>query len=74
MSLVGFQASKIYTVFFGKFRVKQVLKLFYGRNNSRKLPVFEFCDSLPYGLEESELRTFISWVLDLQAFENAKNI
>ena len=37
--------------FFGKFTVEQVLKSFSGRNNF-KPPVFEFCDSLPFGLEE----------------------
>ena len=30
--------------FLGKFTVDEVLKLFSGRNNSLKLPVFGFCD------------------------------
>ena len=50
-------------VFFGKFTVEQVLKLFSGRNNSLKPPVFGSCDSLPYDLEKSkELRALISWL------------
>ena len=52
MASVGFQVSKIW-MFFGKFAAKQVLKLFLGRNSSLKFPVVEFCDSLPFGLEES---------------------
>ena len=39
MSLVGFQASKIWMLF-GKFTVEQVLKSFSGRNNPLKPPVF----------------------------------
>ena len=63
MSLVGFQASKIWMFFFGKFTVEQVLKSFSGRNNSLKPPVFWSCDSLPYDLEKSkELRALISWL------------
>ena len=50
-------------VFFGKFTVEQVLKLFSGRNNSLKPPVFGSCDSLPYDPEKSkELRALISWL------------
>ena len=63
MSSVGFQASRI-LMFFGKFTVEKVLKSFSGRNNSLNPPVFGFCDSLPFGLEESrELRALIRWVL-----------
>ena len=65
MSLVGFEASKIW-MFFGKFTAEQVLKSFSGRNNCLKSPVFEFCDSLPYDLEKSiELRALIIWLLGL---------
>ena len=72
MSLVGFQAFKIW-MFFEKFTVEQVFKSFSGRNNTLKSPVFGFCDSLPNDLEKSkELRPFISWLLGLQAFKNAK--
>ena len=40
------------------------MKSFSGRNNPLKPPVFGFCDSLPFGLEESrELRALIRWVL-----------
>ena len=39
--------------FLGKFTVEQVLKSFSGRNYSLKPPVFGFCDSLLFGLEES---------------------
>ena len=71
-TLYGFQPSKIW-MFFWKSTVEQVSKSFSGRNNSLKPPVFEFCDNLPYDLEESiELRTLISWVLGLLAFKNAK--
>ena len=50
--------------FFGKLTVEQVLKSFSGRNNPLKPPVFGFCDSLPFGLEESrELKALIRWVL-----------
>ena len=64
MSLVGFQASKIW-IFFGKFTAEQVLKPFAGRDNSLKLTVFGFCDSLLFGVEESgELRALIRWVLE----------
>ena len=38
---------------FGKFTAEQVLKSFSGKNSSLKPPVLEFCDSLPFGLEES---------------------
>ena len=59
VSSVGFQASKI-CMFFGKFTAEQVLKSFLGTNNSLKAPAFGFCDSLPFGLEESrELRALI---------------
>ena len=59
MSLVGFQASKIW-IFFGKLFMEQVLKSFSGRNNSLKPLLFRFCNSLPYNLEESiELRVLI---------------
>ena len=34
--------------------LKQVLKLFSGRNNSLKPPVFGFFNSFPFGLEESK--------------------
>ena len=51
MSLVGFQASKIW-IFFGKFTVEQVLKSFSDRNNTKKSPVFGFCDRPPYDLEK----------------------
>ena len=51
-SLVGFQASKTW-MFLGKFTENQALKSFSGRSNSLKPPVFGFCDSLPFGLEES---------------------
>ena len=47
--------------FFGKFIVEKDLKSFSGRNNSLNPPVFGFCDSLPYDLEESiGLRALIS--------------
>ena len=61
-------------VVFGKFTLEQVLKSFVGRNNSLKPPVFGFCGSFLHDLEEDliELRAFISWVLGLQAFKNAK--
>ena len=50
--------------FFAKFIVKQVLKLFSGRDNSLEPPVLGFSNSLPYGLQDSrELRALISWVL-----------
>ena len=53
-------------MFFGKFTVDQVLKSFSGRNNPLKLPVCGFCDSLPFGLEESrELRALIRWVFEV---------
>ena len=38
MSLVGFQASKIW-MFFGKFTAELVWKSFSGRNNSLEFPV-----------------------------------
>ena len=41
-------------VFFGKFTVGQVLKSFSGTNDTLKPPVFGFCDSLPFGLENQE--------------------
>ena len=51
--------------FFGKFTAEQVLKPFAGRDNSLKLTVFGFCDSLLFGVEESgELRALIRWVLE----------
>ena len=43
--------------------VKQVSKSFSGRKNSLKPPVFGFCDSLLFDLEEiRELRAFIRLV------------
>ena len=40
------------------------MKLFSGRNNFLKPPVFGFCDSLPFGLEESrEQKALIRRVL-----------
>ena len=39
--------------FFGKFTAEQVLKSFSGRNNSLMPLVFGFCNSLPFGFEES---------------------
>ena len=50
VSLVGFQASKVWVFFLGKFTAEQVLKSLSGRNNSLKPPVFGFCNRLPYGL------------------------
>ena len=48
------------SAFFGKFTAMQVLNSFPGRTNSLKPPVFGFCHSLPFGLEESrELRALI---------------
>ena len=65
MSLVDFQASKIW-MFFGKFTVEQVLRSFSGRNSSLKSPIFGFCNSPPYTLEKSkESRALISWLLGL---------
>ena len=59
MSLVRFQACKIW-MFFGKFTVASVLKSFSSRNNYLKPPGFGFCDSLPFGREESRaLRALI---------------
>ena len=46
-----FQGLQNLDVFFGRFTAEQVLKSFSGRNNSLKLPVFGFCDNLPFGLE-----------------------
>ena len=65
ISLVGFQASKIWMCFFlAKFTAEQqVLKLFSGRSNSLEPPVFRFSNSLPYDLEESN-----SWEPSLVAF------
>ena len=41
--------------------MEQVLKSFRGRNNYLEPPVFGFCDSLPFSLEESrELRALIN--------------
>ena len=49
---------------FWEIFVELVWKLFSGRNNSLKAPVFLFSNSLPYDLEEfRELRALISWVL-----------
>ena len=49
---------------FWKIYVEQVLKSFSGANNSVKPPVFGFCDSLTFGIEESrEFRALIRWVL-----------
>ena len=49
--------------FLGKFFVRKVLKSFSGRNNSVKPPIVRLCDSLPFGIEESqELRALIRWV------------
>ena len=53
MGLVGFSRTLKSGCFFGKFTVEQDLKLFSGRNNSLKPPVFGFSDSFPFGLEES---------------------
>ena len=50
------KALKTINLFFShflEFTLEQVLKSFSGRNNSLKPPVFGFCDSLPFGLEES---------------------
>ena len=44
-----------YGCFFEKFTVEQILKSFSGRNNSLKPPVFEFSDSLSYGLQVKNL-------------------
>ena len=57
MSLVGFQASKIW-IFFGKFTAEQVLKPFAGRDNSLKLTVFGFSDVFCLVLKNQE-----SWEL-----------
>ena len=52
------------TYLFRKFTAEQVLELFLGRNNFLKPLVFGFCDSPPFGLEESrELRALIRWIL-----------
>ena len=57
MPSVGFQPSKIWII-----TVEQVLKSFSGRNYSLRPPVFAFCDSLLFGLEESrELRALIGF-------------
>ena len=62
MSLVGFQASKIW-MFFEKKIVELVWISFPGRNNPLAL-FFLLSNSLSYGLEESrELQILISWVL-----------
>ena len=53
MSLVCFQASKIW-MFFRKFTAELVLKSLSGRNKSLEAPVFEFSNSLSYDLEESD--------------------
>ena len=54
----------VFGCFFEKCFEEQVLKSFSGRNNSRKPPVFGYCDSPPFSLAESrELRTLIRWVL-----------
>ena len=58
ISLVGFQAFKIWMFSFGKFTVEQVLESFSGRNNSLKPLVFGGSNSLPFVVEESrELRS-----------------
>ena len=44
-----------YGCFFEKFTVEQILKSFSGRNNSLKPLVFEFSDSLSYGLQVENL-------------------
>ena len=73
MSLVHFQASKIW-IFFGKFTAELVLKSASGQNNFLEAPVFEFSNSLPYDLEESRVqRAFIGWVQGYQTFKNVKN-
>ena len=73
MSLVGYQASKI-RCFFGKITAEQVLKSFSCRNNSLKLPVFGFCDSLSFGFEESrEQRSLIRCILVEYTLRNASN-
>ena len=52
---------------FWKYTVKQVLKLFSGRNNSLKPPYFGFYDNLPYDLGESiDSRALISWIFCIQ--------
>ena len=62
MSLVGFQASKVW-MFFGKFPIEQFFKSFPGRNNSMECHVFGFSNSLPYALEGSrQLKALISRV------------
>ena len=62
MSLVGFQASKIWMFFLENLLQSK----FSGKNNSLQSPDLGFYDSLPYDLEKSkELRALISWFLGL---------
>ena len=49
--------------FFRKFTAEQIVKSFSGKNNSLKLPVFRFSNSLLYGLEESKEWASLSWIL-----------
>ena len=59
---VDFQASKIWT-FFWKIYCRTSFEILF-RQKSLKPPVFGFCDSLLFGLEEpGELRALIRWVL-----------
>ena len=61
MSLVGFQASKIWTFFFGKFFMELFWKSFSGRNSSLEFPgVFLFSSSFPYDL--LALRVLRDWL------------
>ena len=67
MSLVGFQAPKIWMFFLSFFFFFEG-GIYCGASFEiiLKSPVFGFCDSLPYGLEKSkELRPLISWLLGL---------
>ena len=72
MSLFGFQAFKTW-IFLRKFTLQQVLKSFFGRNNSVELSVYGFSNSLSYGLEESrEWRALISQILGQYMLKNAE--
>ena len=56
-----FPGLKNMDVFLGKFTAELVLKSFLGRYNSLEVPLFEFFNSLPFGLEKSrELRALFS--------------
>ena len=47
-----------------KLTLELVLKPFSGKNNSVEASGFQFCNSVPYDLEElREFRALISWVL-----------